>query len=83
MKKKLAIIAGSWVILTAGAAQAANAPYFSLAAGSAWLSSAILTDGSRSSDASFDTGYGLTAAVGYSFDAGRDAVRAELELGYR
>jgi opacity protein-like surface antigen len=79
MKKKLAIIAGSWVILTAGAAQAADAPYFSVAAGPAWLSDATLTEGGLSIDASFDTGYGITVAAGHSFDA----VRAELELGYR
>lgn len=80
MKKKLAIIAGCWTILSAGAAQAApNTTYIAVAAGSTWLNDATLSDASDSIDAEFDTGLGLAVALGHTFDA----ARAELEFGYR
>lgn len=80
MKKKLAIIAGCWTILSAGAAQAApDTAYFAVAAGPTWLDDATLSDASGSIDAEFDAGFGLVVALGHAFDA----VRAEIELGYR
>ena len=83
MKKKLTIIAGSWIFLAASAAHAApNAPYyFGAGIGLSSLRDATLTEAGTpfSIDADFNAGLGLTAALGYDLDF----ARMELELGYK
>ncbi|MBV5329719.1 MAG: porin family protein [Chlorobium sp.] len=83
MKKKLTIIAGSWIFLAASAVHAApNAPYyFGAGIGLSSLRDATLSESGVpfSIDAEFSAGFGLSAALGYDFDF----ARMDLELGYK
>lgn len=80
MKAKKLLIATAIVACTAGSALA-EGPYVGVAGGvSIFHDSDITVSGFwGSSNASYDLGYGISAAVGYDFDP----VRVEFDFGYR
>jgi len=78
----LAIVLGGWTVVGA-------APYFSVNVGAVWVNDSDYSDSGTYYDGysyrdngelAFDTGFGMTAALGNAYDNG---FRAELELGFR
>lgn len=67
--------------LVLSSAQAAEGPYVSLQGGASFLSDADNVGGGISIESSFETGFGLAAAVGYGIR--NSAIRVEAEVSYR
>ena len=61
-------------------AQAAEGPYVSLQGGGSFLSDADNVGGGISIESSFETGYNVSGAAGYSF---KNGIRLEGEISYR
>lgn len=61
-------------------AQAAEGPYVSFQAGGSFLSDADNVGAGLTIESSFDTGFGLAGAAGYSF---KNGIRLEGEVSYR
>jgi opacity protein-like surface antigen len=81
--KKLAIVLVAMTLVVGGGVSSAIAgPYFSVNAGAVWVSDADLSiDGyGKFAELSFDTGYGVNAALGNSYNSG---FRSEVEFAYR
>lgn len=79
MKAKKLLIATAIVACTAGSAFASG-PYVGVAGGvSIFHDNDISVSGLGPFDASYDLGYGISAAVGYDFEP----VRVEFDFGYR
>jgi opacity protein-like surface antigen len=101
MKRLLIVLSVSAMVFGFGISVSYAAPYFSGNIGAVWVEDSDLTSdqidnfGGNEADLSFDTGYGATAALGFSsYDSkkrrGRSrrhtynsGARAEIELGYR
>lgn len=84
MKKFVVLMVMVMVLGLVGASVVFAAPYASLNAGTVWVEDSGFSESadgiSVNGDISFDTGYGITAALGNTYDS---VLRAELEFGYR
>lgn len=82
MSRILTIIA---LLAVLGPAQAVAGPYVSASGGAVFLADSDLEGGGLDGvEAEFDTGFGVTGAVGWASDAATiGTLRTELEVGYR
>ena len=84
MKNLSVVLFALAMVLGWGVSAALAAPYASFNAGAVWVEDADFSDSadglSVDGDISFDTGFGITAAIGNEYDNG---LRAEIEFGYR
>jgi opacity protein-like surface antigen len=67
-------------VMGLGIANASAEMYFSGNAGAVWVNDSDIDDGFDTGEISFDTGFGITAALGHSYGNG---FRTEAELGFR
>lgn len=84
MKKPFIILMTFSMVAVGWVSVAFCAPYISGNVGAVWVEDSDFSDSaggiSVDGDFSFDTGFGITAAIGNDFGNG---LRAEIELGYR
>jgi len=77
MKKQFVVLLALTIFLGLGVSAAFAAPYVSGNVGAVWLEK---TDFGDEAEITFDTGFGITAAIGNAFENG---LRGEVEFGYR
>jgi opacity protein-like surface antigen len=77
MKKQFVVLLALTMFIGLGVSAAFAAPYVSGNVGAVWLEK---TDFGDEAEITFDTGFGITAAIGNAFENG---LRAEVEFGYR
>lgn len=83
MNIKSVLISATSVVLAGGmplAAQAGSGTYLEFGGGAVELMDSDISGSGIDTEAEFDTGYALRAAVGHAYDNGW---RAEVEIGYR
>lgn len=80
MKNPAITLIALTMILGLGMSTASAEMYFSGDAGAVWVEDSDIDDGIDTGEISFDTGYGLTAALGHVYGNG---FRTEAEFGYR
>jgi opacity protein-like surface antigen len=78
MKKQFVVLLALTMFIGLGVSAAFAAPYVSGNVGAVWLEDTDIED--DFSDVSFDTGFGITAAIGNAYENG---LRGEVEFGYR
>ena len=77
MKKQFVVLLALTMFIGLGVSAAFAAPYVSGNVGAVWLED---TDFGDEAEISFDTGFGITAAIGNAYENG---LRGEVEFGYR
>jgi len=77
MKKQFVVLLALTIFLGLGVSAAFAAPYVSGNVGAVWLEK---TDFGDEAEITFDTGFGITAAIGNAYENG---LRGEVEFGYR
>ena len=77
MKKQFVVLLALTMFIGFGVSAAFAAPYVSGNVGVVWLED---TDFGDEAEMSFDTGFGITAAIGNAYENG---LRGEVEFGYR
>ena len=77
MKKQFVVLLALTMFIGLGVSAAFAAPYVSGNVGAVWLED---TDFGDDAEISFDTGFGITAAIGNAYENG---FRVEVEFGYR
>ena len=78
MKKQFVVLLALTMFIGLGVSAAFAAPYVSGNVGAVWLEDTDIGD--DFGDVSFDTGFGITAAIGNAYENG---LRGEVEFGYR
>jgi len=77
MKKQFVVLLALTMFIGLGVSAAFAAPYVSGNVGAVWLEDSDFGD---EAEISFDTGFGITAAIGNAYENG---LRGEVEFGYR
>jgi len=77
MKNQFVVLLALTMFIGLGVSAAFAAPYVSGNVGAVWLED---TDFGDEAEISFDTGFGITAAIGNAYENG---LRGEVEFGYR
>ena len=77
MKKQFVVLLALTMFIGLGVSAAFAAPYVSGNVGAVWVEDSDFGD---EAEISFDTGFGITAAIGLAYENG---LRGEVEFGYR
>jgi len=81
MKKQFFVLLALTMFIGLGVSAAFAAPYVSVNVGAVWLEDTDIEDDfGDEAEMSFDTGFGITAAIGNAYENG---LRGEVEFGYR